>query len=83
MDKTCLLSEASVLYTTKFTKVHAERPKKRGRKPKQYHPVFEKEKQLNSIIQRILHDEIASIVCQEGSRLAHTYCLPKTHTKKT
>ena len=76
MDKTeyiHLLSEASFADTTKFSLVSKERPKKRGRPAKNYHPLLEKEKDLPK--------EIANVVCTEGSRLAHLYGLPKTHKK--
>ena len=73
-----LLCEASVNDTTKFEKIDSERPRKRGRKPKQYHPLLEKEKQLKSVVQGILPKEIANKLCPKGSRLAHLYGLPKT-----
>ena len=41
-----LLSEASVNDTNKFRAVPLERPKSKGRPPKYYHPLLEKEKHL-------------------------------------
>ena len=40
------------------------------------------EKELSSVIQRILPKTIADSVIQKGSRLAQLYGLPKTHKKK-
>ena len=82
MDKTDylrLLSEASVNDSAKFRPVNPERPKTRGRPPKYYHPLLEKEKLLVSTIYRILPKKIADSVRPQGSRLAHLYGLPKTH----
>ena len=84
MDKTeylRLLSEASVSDTKKFSAVSKERPKTRGRPPKYYHPLLQKEKELEAIVRRILPKEIADTVCLKGSRLTHLYGLPKTHKK--
>ena len=84
MDKTeylRLLSEASVSDTKKFSAVSKERPKTRGRPPKYYHLLLQKEKELEAIVRRILPKEIADTVCLKGSRLAHLYGLPKTHKK--
>ena len=75
-----LLSEASINDRTKFKTVEQQRPNMRGRPPKYCHPLFVKEKHLKSaVVRRILPEEIADSVCQEGSRLAHLYGLPKTH----
>ena len=41
-----------------------------------------KEKELSSVLQRILPKAIADSVIQKGSRLAHLYGLLKTHKKK-
>ena len=51
----------------------------KGRPPKHYHPLLQKEKHLESVVRRILPKQIADIVCPKGSRLAHLYGLPKTH----
>ncbi|XP_022788722.1 uncharacterized protein LOC111328527 [Stylophora pistillata] len=56
-----------------------ERPKMRGRPPKHYHLLLQKEKEIATVVQRILPKEIAQQVIQKGSRLAHLYGLPKTH----
>ena len=85
MDKTDyvrLLKESSINDETKFAPVGLERPRKRGRPPKHYHPLLQKEKELSSVVQRILPKTISDSVIQKGSRLAHLYGLPKTHKKK-
>ena len=73
-----LLSEASINDTTKFRALDPERPKTRGRPPKHYHPLLQKEKDLESTVRRILTKPIADSVRPTGSRLAHLYGLPKT-----
>lgn len=77
-----LLSDASVNDTSKFCAVPIERPKSKGRPPKYYHPLLEKEKLVESTVRRILPLAIADSVRPTGSRLAHLYGLPKTHKKK-
>ena len=77
-----LLSDASVNDTSKFCAVPIERPKSKGRPPKYYHPLLEKEKLVESTVRRILPSAIADSVRPTGSRLAHLYGLPKTHKKK-
>ena len=74
-----LLKKASIDDTSKFTPVSLERPKKRGRPPKHFHPLLEKEKELNKLVKEILPNEVAKMVNSKGSRLAHLYGLPKTH----
>jgi len=81
-DYVHLLKEASINDESKFILVQLERPKARGRPPKYYHPLLQKEKELTSIVQRILPKQIANSVIQKGSRLAHLYGLPKTHKKQ-
>ena len=81
-DYVRLLCEASINDQTKFTPVGLERLMTRGRSPKYYHPLFEKEKHLESAVRRILHKEIAYSLCKKGSRLAHLYGLPKTHKER-
>ncbi|KAL9980400.1 hypothetical protein ACROYT_G008988, partial [Oculina patagonica] len=81
-DYVRLLSEASISDETKFQPVFLERPKKKGRPPKHYHPLLDKEKHCNSIVRKILPKHIADTVCQKGSRLAHLYGLPKTHKER-
>ena len=78
-DYVRLLSEASINDETKFKSVSLERPRTKGRPPKHYHPLLEREKHLDSVVRRILPKHIADTVCQKGSRLAHLYGLPKTH----
>ena len=77
-----MLCEASINDPTRFTPVGLERPPTRGRPPKYYHPLFEKEKHLESVVRRILPKEIADSVCKKSSRLAHLYGLPKTHRER-
>ena len=85
LDKTeylRLLSEASINDTSKFCAVPLEKPKTRGRPPKHYHPLLQKEKILDSIVRRILPKTIADSVSPSGSRLAHLHGLPKTHKEQ-
>jgi len=82
MDKPenlCLLSEASINDATKFRVVDPERLKTRGRPPKHYLPLLQKEKELESIAHRILPKSTVDSVRPTGSWLAHLYGLPKTH----
>ena len=81
-DYVRLLSEASINDETKFKSVSLERPRTKGRPPKYYHPLLEREKHLDSVVRRILPKHIADTVCQKGSRLAHLYGLPKTHKER-
>ena len=74
-----LLSEASINDSNKFRAVPLERPSGKGRSPTYYHPLLQKEKELESIIRRILLKPIADTVRPTGLRLAHLYGLPKTH----
>ena len=53
-----------------------------GRSPKHYHPLLHKEKELESIVRRILPAELADSVRPSGSRLAHLYGLSKTHKEQ-
>ena len=62
--------------------ISLERPKAKGRPPKHYHPLLKKEKELSSIVKKILPTPIAASLIQKGSRLAHLYGLPKTHRTK-
>ena len=68
-----LLKESSIRKTKSF-----ERPKAKGRPPKHYHPLLKKEKELSSIVKKILLQPIANSLIRKGSRLAHLYGLPKT-----
>ena len=84
MDKSdygCLLWEVSINDPTKF---RPEGPPTRGRPPKYYHPLFEIQKQLESVVRRILPKEIMipDSVCKKSSRLAHLYGLPKTDKER-
>ena len=75
-----LLADASINNTTKFIMVDSERPKSRGRPPKHYHPLLQKEKELESLVRRILPAEVADSVRPSGYRLAHLYGLPTQAT---
>ena len=74
-----LLSAALVDNTCKFTHVDDKRPKMRGRPPKHFHPLLQKEKELHKTLHQILPEEIANSLSPKSSRLAHLYGLPKTH----
>ena len=74
-----LLSEASINDTGKFRPVSLERPKIEDRPPTYYHPLLEKEREIDSLLRRILPKLIADSLRPKGSRLAHLYGLPKTH----
>ena len=85
LDKTeyvSLLKESSISDETKFIPISLERPKAKGRPPKHYHPLLKKEKELSSIVKKILPQPIADSLIQKGSRLAHLHGLPKTHKTK-
>lgn len=77
-----LLSEASISDSTKFAHIDQHRPKTRGRPPKHFHPLLEKEKQLHERAHKILPKATAEQLCPKGSRLAHLYGLPKTHKER-
>ena len=53
------LKESSMNDETKFKPVSAERPKMRGRPPKHFHPLLEKEHELTAAVKRILPKDIA------------------------
>lgn len=74
-DHVRLLKQSSINDVTKFVPVSLERPRTRGRPPKHYHPLPQKEKELSSVVQRILPKIIVDSVIQKGSRLAHLYGL--------
>ena len=74
-----LLRKSSVDKMDKFVPVSLESPKARGRPPKYYHPLLQREKNVASVIKMILPKEVAHQLSPHGSRLAHLYGLPKTH----
>ena len=76
------LADASINDLTKFRSVDPVRPKSRGRPPKHCHPLLHTEKDLESLVRRILPTEITDSVRPSGSRLAHLHGLPKTHKEK-
>ena len=57
-----LLSEASINDSSKFRAVPLEGPPGKGRPPTYYHPLLQKEKELESIVRRILPKAIADTV---------------------
>ena len=77
-----LLSAASIDDATEFSRVDDKRPNLRGRPPKHYHPLLQKEKDVHSILHRILPEDVANSLSSKSSRLAHLYGLPKTHKAK-
>lgn len=81
-EYTRLLSVASIDDTSKFLHVEDKRPKSRGRPPKQFHPLLQKEKDANTILREILPKNITDSLFSQGSRLAHLYGPPKTHKVK-
>ena len=64
-----LLSEASINDSSKFRAAPPERPSSKGRPPTYYQPLLQKEKELESIVRRILPKPIADTVRPTGSRL--------------
>ena len=62
--------------------VKPDRPKCRGRPPKHYRPLLQKEKELESLVCQILPTAISESVRPSGSRLTHLYGMPKTHKKE-
>ena len=76
---TKLLNKASIDKKEKFRSVSLERPKMRGRPPKYYHPLLQKEKELEKVVRQILAKDVTDIICPKGSRLVHLYGLPETH----
>ena len=76
---TKLLNEASIDNKEKFRSVSLEQPKTQGRPPKYYHPLLQKEKELETVARQILPKDFTNIICPKGSRLSHLYGLPKTH----
>ena len=82
MDKTNylrLLHDASIRDSAKFIECSNERRKTRGRPPKHYHPLLEKENEPYTKVHNILPKSIADSLFPKGSRLAQLYGLPKTH----
>ena len=76
-----LLCDASVRDSTKFTQYSTEHQKARGRPPKHYHPLLEKENELNTKVHSILPKSLADSICLKGSRLAHLCGLLKTQAR--
>ena len=75
-----LVSAASVDNTPKLSHVDHKRPAKmRGRPPKHFRPLLQKEKELQENLRQILPEEIANSLSPKSSRLTHLHGLPKTH----
>ena len=72
-----LLSEASIDNEEKFKSVSLDQPKMRGRPIKHYHPLLQKEKELERKMREILPESVAEMIYQKGSRLAHLYGFTK------
>ena len=77
-----LLNEVSINDPTNFTHIDQHCPKARGRPPKHFHLLLEKEKQLHQKVHEILPKATAEQLCPTGSTLAHLYGLPKTHKER-
>ena len=73
----------SILHdTTKFQRVSSERSVKRGRKPLVFHPLLEKESELDRFLVELdgkIPKDVSKSIRPRGSRLAHMYGLPKMH----
>ena len=78
-----LLCEASINDSTKFAHIYQHRPKTRGRPPRHFHPLLEKEKQLHEKVHEILPKATFEQLCPKGSRLAHLYGVPQNTQRKT
>ena len=83
-----MIYHALLIHDTKIRPVSTERPvsikrpKMRGRPPKHFHLLLQKEKELTAAVQRMLPKDIADSVVQKGSGLAHLYGLLKTHKRQ-
>ena len=73
---------ASAEDMSKFREVSAESHKTRGRPPKYYNSLLQKETALSIAVHKILPSAIANAVCIKGSHLPHLDGLPKTHKKQ-
>ena len=63
-----VLCDATVRDSTKFTRqCSTERQKARGRPPKHYHPLLEKENELNIKVYSIWPKSLADALCSKGS----------------
>ena len=74
-----LLCQASIADTSKFKLIDPNRLKTRGRPPKLFHPLLQKEKELKAVLPQVLPEKLAESISPKGSRLVHLYGLPKTH----
>ena len=74
-----LLSEASINDQVNFGRFLSKGPRVKADHQHITTLFLQKEKELESIVRRILPKPIADTVCPTGSRLAHLYGLPKTH----
>ena len=77
-----LLNKASIDNEEKFQSVSLERPKSKGRLARHYHPLLQKEKELETAVRKILPKKVVGSIIPKGSRLAHLYGFPKTHKRE-
>ena len=78
-----LLKKASINDETKFVHISFERPNTKGRPPKHYHLLLQKEKELVTIdfVRRILPKPIADSLGQKGSGLPTSMAFQKCTRK--
>ena len=57
--------------TPKFTPIDPNRPKTRGRPPKHFHPLLQKEKEFKAVLHQVLPEKLAESLSPKGSQLAH------------
>ena len=76
-----LLKKASINDETKFVHISFERPSTKGRPPKHYHLLLQKEKELVTIVRRILPKPIADSLVQKGSGLPTSMAFQKRTRK--
>ena len=60
-----LLADASINNVTKFRIVKPDRPKCRGRPPKHYHPLLQKEKDLNHLFAKFYPLQLQSLSARQ------------------
>ena len=57
-----LLRQASIDDTSKFVPVDEQRPRTRGRPPKHFHPLLQKENEMKKLLHQILPSNLASVL---------------------
>ena len=75
-----LLRQAPIADTSKFTLIDPNRPKTRGRPPKHFHPLLQKQKELKAVLHQVLLEKLAESLSPKGSRLAHFVWITKKLT---